>query len=198
MDVPKNDQLIQKLPWPLYTLDFEASSLDRRSYPIEIGICRWSAPDAPLRVWSSLIHPHASWKAFGYWSESAQRIHGITTDDLVAERRSPSLIVRSIHLLVGGHACFCDGGRYDQVWARKLNNVADLQLRLRLGNWHLLMSELAPEGYKAAAEWLDNNRAPHRAGPDAERLMRALSIGLGLHLGKSIPMDPVDPDQAIT
>lgn len=48
------------------------------------------------------------------------------------------------------------------------------------------MGRLPPDGYRAAVQWMDQTRTPHRAGPDAERLMKALGVGLGL---RPVPAD---------
>jgi hypothetical protein len=42
------------LSWPLYAIDFEASSLEDCSYPIEVGIAVWPACEAPILGWSTL------------------------------------------------------------------------------------------------------------------------------------------------
>jgi len=52
---------IAVLSWPIVTLDFEASSLTDRSYPIEVGVSRWSRPDMPIMWWSTIILPHPDW-----------------------------------------------------------------------------------------------------------------------------------------
>ena len=44
-------------PWPLFTIDFDASSLEPRSYPIEVGIYRRRSPGHPIEGWSTLIGP---------------------------------------------------------------------------------------------------------------------------------------------
>ena len=42
-------------PWPLAVIDFEASSLDDDSYPVEIGLALWPGPDEPIFGWSTLV-----------------------------------------------------------------------------------------------------------------------------------------------
>lgn len=122
------------LPWPLVTLDFEASALHPRSYPIEVGICRWRRPSAPMETWSTLIDPHPSWTAYGIWSDERQTIHGITLAELVDEGRKPSEVVMILNDLTGGAACYCDGGSFDLDWARKLSAVSYIRPTFKLGD----------------------------------------------------------------
>jgi hypothetical protein len=183
MTLPCDENAISSLPWPLITLDFEASALDPRSYPIEVGICRWSTPDGPLEVWSTLIDPHSAWTAYGIWSEASEKVHGISLAELVDHGRSPTDTVTILNTLLAGEACYCDGGSYDLDWARKLSAASDVPAQIKLGNWYMLMNQLAPDGYARASEWMDATVTPHRAGPDAENLMRAIAIGLGIDQG---------------
>lgn len=171
------------LPWPLITLDFEASALDPRSYPIEVGICRWSTPSGPFEIWSTLIDPQSSWTAYGVWNEASEKVHGISLAQLVDEGRSPTNTVAILNELVGGQACYCDGGSFDLDWARKLSAVSKIRPSFKLGDWDMLMGLLPPDGYREAIQWIEKTPTPHRAGPDAERLMRAVAVGLGIDPG---------------
>lgn len=45
------------LPWPVAAIDFEASSLDEDSYPIEVGLALWPAPGESILSWTALIQP---------------------------------------------------------------------------------------------------------------------------------------------
>ena len=54
------------LPWPLTVMDFEASSLEHDSYPVEVGLACWAAPGQPILVWSTLIRPAGEWTRRGH------------------------------------------------------------------------------------------------------------------------------------
>jgi len=82
MTQPIINHAITSLPWPLITLDFVASALHTHSFPIEVGICRWRAPDAPLESWSTLILPTNYWLIVGIRSDQSQKVHGISHEDL--------------------------------------------------------------------------------------------------------------------
>lgn len=69
----------ERLLWPLITIDFDASSLDGGTYPIEVGICRWMAPDRDIEGRSSLIKPTQEWIDHGSWSPASAEVHRIPT-----------------------------------------------------------------------------------------------------------------------
>jgi len=64
-------------------VDFEASSLGAKSWPIEIGIAWLEGDEA--RSEAALIRPHECWPAAG-WSHESQAVHGITRDVLRRSR----------------------------------------------------------------------------------------------------------------
>src|SRR5450631_2081424 len=71
-----------RLPWPICTIDFEASSLEVGTFPIEVGLAMWRAPDDPIYCWSALLKPTDEWRQNGHWSKASQAVHGIKQDDL--------------------------------------------------------------------------------------------------------------------
>lgn len=189
MDAGPDLDIINRLPWPLITLDFEASALDARSYPIEVGICRWQAPDAPLEGWSTLITPTEHWATHGLWSRASELVHGIAQEELY-EGLSPTETIERLNQIAGAGACYCDGGTYDLDWARKLNAASEIKATFKLGDWDMLTAHLAPNEYMQAIHWMDQTSIPHRAGPDAQRLMKALARALGVADGDVVPIAP--------
>ena len=173
------DRARRALPWPLFTIDFEASSLAPGSYPIEAGVARWQAPDHPIECWSALIRPVQLWRETGSWTADAQAVHGIRRDEL-EDGLDPPEILSILNWIVGPHAAFCDGGESDFGWARRLVLAAGFMNTFRMGYVDMLIGRCDDEGYARLVRWLDANPAPHRAGPDAERLMQALAHGFWL------------------
>ncbi|QVM85179.1 3'-5' exonuclease [Novosphingobium decolorationis] len=165
--------------WPLVTLDFEASCLDVGSYPIEVGLCRWDGPESRAREWSALIRPEPQWAAQGIWTQEAQGVHGISREQLEGALPSAA-IIDQINSFAGSRTAFCDGGRYDQKWLAMLRRAADLPLHLRFGDVTMLQNRLDDAGRLRMKQFLVVQTAPHRAGPDASRLMRALCEGIGI------------------
>ncbi|WP_226637842.1 hypothetical protein [Novosphingobium profundi] len=60
-----------------------------------------------------------------------------------------------------------------------LRRAAGQPLALRFGDIAMLTNRLDAQGRTRMNRFLADHRAPHRAGPDATRLMEALATGLG-------------------
>ena len=174
-----------KLPWPLLTIDFEASSLDEGTYPIEVGVCRWTSPDRPIEGWSTLIDPIPAWRDHGSWSPAAESIHGITRLE-IDTGMSPTQVVATLNAITDGHPAFCDGGPHDEHWARMLVRASGVRPRFALGDFDHLGTRLDQLGYMRMLRWMDRAPPRHRARDDAERLMKALARGLGVEHGTSV------------
>lgn len=163
--------------FPLFTLDFEASSLGTRSYPIEVGVARWSGLGSLVESWSTIIRPTSLWIAHGEWSSESEVVHSIKRGHL-DEGISPRDAMAAVNQFVTGKVAFCDGGVHDLRWLAKLANAAETAPAFQLGDWDALGALLSPAGFAKMVEWLEQNRTPHRAGPDAERLLNAIRVGL--------------------
>ena len=67
-------------------VDFEASSVERGSFPIEIGWCGVNGEGE-----AHLIRPVPDWTA---WSDVSEKIHGITREQLHAEGKPVREVAR--------------------------------------------------------------------------------------------------------
>ena len=166
------------LPWPLIVIDFEASALGMRSYPIEVGLARWQSIDAPLEVWSTLIRPTDGWLLGGVWNPEAAAVHGIRKDDL-SSGMPPADVMAHINEMASNPFAWCDGGSQDDHWLGTLAHAASVVPRFRLADWDMLGGALSSDGYRRMVRWLETSPPPHRAGDDAARLLRAVAVGLG-------------------
>jgi hypothetical protein len=101
------------IAYPFAIVDFEASSLNANSYPIEVGVVIAVAADKPLSVCSSLILPEKASMDGGDWDPAAEQVHGIALSDLEAGE-STRAVAEALNQLLGPieHA-YCDGGYYD-------------------------------------------------------------------------------------
>ena len=183
MDAEPEDP--RPLPWPLFTIDFEASSLAPRSFPIEVGVCRWMSPNHPIEGWSTLIKPTDLWTEHGSWSPQSQEVHGIGREELEGGMPPPDAVA-ALNVIVGDHVAFCDGGPSDAAWARRLGLAARVPIAFGLGDFDALTARCDQSGYMRLVRWLDRAPARHRARDDAERLMKALARGLGREHGASL------------
>lgn len=184
------------LPWPLHTIDFEASSLDDGTYPIEVGICRWTAPTAAIEGWSTLIAPTPHWREHGSWWPASQEVHGIGRDEL-AEGMAPTEVVHTLNAITRAHPVFCDGGAHDVHWLRMLADASGVRPAFPIGDFDHLAVELDQTGYMRMVHWLDRAPTRHRARDDAERLMKAIARGLGADHGTSRDIAPPMPAAAV-
>lgn len=166
------------MPSPLF-IDFEASGLDRHSWPIEIGAA-WIEGEGlgrTVQVWSSLIRPERHWP-MSCWSEHSAAVHGIPLDEL---RRAPRAeeVAREFLRLAGGSVIVSDAPEFDGRWLGRLLDSVDHNRQVEVRDF----DALAFARFKALQldrvyERLARIRVPHRAGPDAQRLARGWLAGL--------------------
>jgi hypothetical protein len=166
--------------------DFEASSFNKSSYPVEIGTC----DPVTLEVWSSLIRREPGWTD---WSWEAETIHGISKRDLEAAP-SASVVASEFARRAKERLVLSDAPQLDARWLLSLMRsvgergpfwIADL--------WEA--AGLIVRDNKGSKEHFDIafNEAEdlkgvrHRAGPDAHRnafliaaLMRRYRCGSAL------------------
>lgn len=166
-----------KLSWPVRVIDFEASSLEDGSFPIEVGLAVWPAQSEAVSVWSSLIQPTEHWRRFGHWSIKSRRVHGIALSELAAGA-TPQAVSRTLNERIGGGIVWCDGGPYDVHWLRSLFEAGGVRPCFMLGNWHGLLRALPEHSRECAMDHLEKAPPRHRAGADAEQLIQALAAGI--------------------
>jgi DNA polymerase III epsilon subunit-like protein len=159
-------------------LDFEASSLAKPSYPIEVA---WVFEDR--RSESHLIKPAPDWTD---WDAEAEALHRISRADLVDRGTPHDEVAHRILDVLSDHAVYVTSPSWDGKWLSVLLRAAGLPrhaLRLReadeahLQTAHDLLLGAVPDSAldAAAANVLARVRdatrhrePPHRALPDAE------------------------------
>lgn len=115
-------------------LDFEASSLAKRSYPIEVA---WVFEDG--RSESHLLRPAPGWDD---WASDAEAIHGISRETLLAEGRPIKKVARHMIETLGGHDLLASAPSWDGKWLSVLLRGARLPRHaLRLRDTELLWAE---------------------------------------------------------
>jgi len=162
-------------------IDFEASSLNDGSYPIEFGYC-----DLEMNSGGFLIRPKPEWTD---WHPDAASAHGIPRVLLFASGIPAREAAERINYMTdGGKAFLCDGGASDQRWYEVLFRATDvvpeiMTLRdfdLRLNAAASLHKDLGNElgDLDVLCEMRDRGilRSPHRAEPDA-RVLAAFARG---------------------
>jgi hypothetical protein len=182
--------LSSRLPWPLVAIDVEASSLDLKGYPIEVGLALWPAPNEPTFGWSTLIRPIDEWRLHGHWSPASARVHGITGRDLAAHGRSPQQVAAALNVALGaGKTAWCDGGPYDAQWMRALFRAGGVTPTFVVDDWHRLPSMLGRAVRERALMGVEQAATRHRARADAEDLLLVLAHAMELEVG---PVEDLD------
>lgn len=152
-------------------VDFEASSLDKQSYPIEVA---WVFEDG--RSQSYLIRPAAGWTD---WSSEAEAIHGISRPLLLAEGVAVDRVANDMMNSLSGHDLYASSPSWDGKWLSVLLRAAGLPrhaLRLRKSDdaFAAAASTALGEGVSDTdiqnfvAEIIESTESPaHRALADA-------------------------------
>lgn len=99
-------------------LDFEASSLDKESYPIEVGWIFASGGEE-----SHLIKPAPSWTD---WSAESEATHHLTREQLMAKGTPHDVVARHMLDVLSGHALFATAPSWDGHWLSRLLRAAGL------------------------------------------------------------------------
>ncbi len=163
----------------IFFLDFEASSLDSGSRPIEIA---WV--DEEGRGESYLIKPAPSWRD---WSAASQRVHGISQEMLEREGAPHAQVARRAAAVLSGASVFADQPSFDGYWLRMLLEAAGMRDEIPVLDVTLaygqacrpIWDEHDAEGSLARARRIvaeaeeaeaTRRRVRHRALPDAEGL----------------------------
>lgn len=105
-------------PCDIVFLDFEASSLSKASYPIEVA---WTSPSGQEE--SHLIRPAPIWTD---WSEESQAIHRISRERLMAEGRPHDMVARRMLTVLSGHLLYATAPSWDGQWLSKLLRASGL------------------------------------------------------------------------
>lgn len=173
----------------LIIMDVEASGLGPGSWPIEVGLAWFGA--GAVRTWSSLIRPEPGWDPEA-WDPVAEEIHGISREELT---RAPAAWTVATELLsrVAGRTVFSDAPGHDGRWVRMLLDAQPAPAGVRILDFDRAVGAVCgARGADWAYERLERTRTPHRAGPDAERMLRAILYGRGRGSGLG-PTEPAGP-----
>ncbi|MCD2323403.1 transcriptional regulator [Sphingomonas sp. IC-56] len=110
----------------LVFLDFEASSLSKQSYPIEVG---WVFEDGTSEA--HLIRPAPDWTD---WDPAAEAIHHIPRIELEREGTPHDAVAQRMIEVLSGHDLLASAPSWDGKWLSTLLRAAGLprhSLRLR-------------------------------------------------------------------
>src|SRR5690348_5910657 len=100
--------------WRVF-VDCEASGLGPASYPIEAG---WAFVGAAGEIVKEahLIAPTAEWLGSAGWNPDAEKIHGISREQLAAEGAHPLDVARAMNAALDGRTVHSDAPELDWFW----------------------------------------------------------------------------------
>lgn len=105
----------------LVFIDFEASSLAKKSYPIEVA---WVFEDG--RAEAHLIRPAPSWTD---WGEEAEGLHKITLATLLRDGTAHDVVAGRMVSELDGHELLASSVPWDGKWLSVLLRGAGLHRR---------------------------------------------------------------------
>ena len=165
------------MKFPIVVLDFEATALTPDSYPIEVGVAILTEPSAQVSTWSALIKPDPAWHIDAQWDYDAERVHGISRWALREGLEPLSVMAELNSLIPPGATVWCDGGHYDVGWLGTLSSASGTMPTFMLGDIGAVLR--ADDALRIRyLTCLATTPPPHRAGPDAERICRALHAAI--------------------
>lgn len=151
----------------LVFIDFEASSLDQESWPIEVGYATTCGREDDF-----LLQRQAGWP-LAAWRSAAERLHGVSLADLAEDGIAPQAALARLaplrHALV-----VSDAAAFDNHWLTMIAEAADQPAPFTVRDWDMVLPSLTRAErdvfmWRARASELRR----HRAGADA-RIMRAV------------------------
>jgi hypothetical protein len=156
-------------------LDFEASSLNKDSYPIEVG---WVFEDGAAET--HLIRPAPDWTD---WDPAAERIHGLSRERPQAQGEPAEAVGLRLLDRLQGHDLFVTAPSWDGKWLSVLLRAAGLPRHaLRVQNADVAhaaaviqalgSADRAPEILAEARQGLADEPIRHRALADARQELR--------------------------
>ncbi|MXP63374.1 transcriptional regulator [Roseomonas sp. M0104] len=107
-------------------VDFEASSLGKRGFPVEVG---WAAEDGTEE--GHLIRPAPDWEE---WNLEAEAVHGLSLERLRRDGTAHEVVARRMVEVLSGHDLYASAPSWDGQWLSRLLRAAGLPrhaLRLR-------------------------------------------------------------------
>lgn len=133
-------------------LDFEASSLGKEGYPIEVAWVFASGEEE-----SHLIRPAASWTD---WDAKAGRIHGISREQLRSEGAPIEDVAQRMVSVLTGRRLYATAPSWDGKWLSKLLRAAGLPRHaLRLEDTEMAHRRIVHDMLRNAQVPLDLHRA---------------------------------------
>lgn len=95
-------------------VDFEASSLNRDSYPIQVA---WSTEDGFIESYLINVSLVRGWTD---WDEISEDVHGISREELVRKGKDPRWVCQRMNAALPGKVLHTDAIEADSHWLKAL------------------------------------------------------------------------------
>ena len=96
--------------------DCEASCIG--GLPIEIGWAFIDTSRGEIQSESHLLKPPLHWDMQSVWDPDAEKLHGISLEQLNAQGRPPFEVARRMNEVLSGRELFSDAPADDERWLR--------------------------------------------------------------------------------
>lgn len=142
-------------------IDIEASGFGFDSYPIEIGVV--TASNQRLCF---LIRPFKDWT---HWDDSAQAVHGISSDTLSNKGEHPIYVCGALNDLLRHTTVYSDAWCHDSGWLNRLFFRAKITMEFRISPIESVTTEEQLALWDDAKDKIiaDLGVVRHRASSDA-------------------------------
>jgi hypothetical protein len=143
---------------------------------IEIGWALIDTSTGEIQSESHLVKPPLHWDMQPVWDPDAEKLHGISLEQLLAHGRPPFEVARRMNEVLTGRELFSDGPADDERWLRIIFEEAgpDPAFTIRRTHADVLVAQLAVKhgwdsaSYEAAKAEADRiSPRTHRAEADA-------------------------------
>lgn len=150
---------------PIGFIDVEASGFGAGSYPIEIAFAK-----SATEVESHLVAPPDNWH---HWSDAAERLHGITREQLLTEGLPPKAITQWLNRSLMSQTLYSDAWHYDFSWIHCLFNEVDVLPEFKIASIEEILTEEQSKLWAIckADVAASMQLIPHRAANDVKILM---------------------------
>ena len=153
----------------MWVIDFEASGLSKKSYPIEVGLTNG------IIEYSALIKPLPHWQ---YWDWLAQSVHRIPRHKILSAGQAAEDVANELNKRLAGEVVYCDSIEWDGFWLNVLFTDIAMSPKFEiLDIKELLISDDKAESYfeeKARLEMSGEFRS-HSALDDARVIRQSLT-----------------------
>jgi len=150
--------------YPIF-LDCEASSLDKKSFPIEVA---WNNADGTIE--SYLINIYRYPDGYDDWNREAQSLHGITKQYLSEKGEEPEYVVEQMEKKLRGKKILTDAPDWDGFWVRRLYESVNIKCELDFYNAIWFFNFLEPYHYIYRSQARKIAGHAHRAANDVKYL----------------------------